>query len=479
MSEGPGSSNFAFTSPSDPSSDDTTAGFHYAYSCTGASLAGATYAGSGTATSVNCVFGDGPSSPTVRARVIDKDGGFTEYAAAVTVNNVAPTATFGAVTPIFEGSMSAISLSSAFDPSGPDTSAGFHYAFSCTNGDLSGATYANTAGNGSSTMCFFDDGPSAHTVKARIIDKDGGFSEYTASVDVNNVAPVATFSDNGPINEGSSATITFSSPSDPSTADTNAGFHYTFACDGLDGSLAATYAAAGAPVSTTCAFDDGPASPVVKGRIFDKDNGFSGYSTTVTVNNVAPTATFGNNGPVNEGSNINLSLTSQFDPSLADTTAGFEYRFSCNDGTTWSPWSGTNTGTCPTTDNGTVKVKGQIRDKDLGTSTYSADVTVNNVAPTATFGNTGPVNEGSSFDLSLISPFDPSLADTTAGFEYAFDCGSGYGAFSATSSATCPTTDNGVRSVKGKIRDKDGGVTEYTASVTVNNVAPTIAISGA
>ena len=52
------------------------------------------------------------------------------------------------------------------------------------------------------------------------------------------------------------ATITFSSPSDPSTADTNAGFHYTFACDGLDGSLAATYVAAGAPVSTTCPFID-------------------------------------------------------------------------------------------------------------------------------------------------------------------------------------------------------------------------------
>src|SRR5207253_1320564 len=36
------------------------------------------------------------------------------------------------------------------------------------------------------------------------------------------------------------------------------------------------------------------------------------------------------------------------------------------------------------------------------------------------------------------------------------------------------TTDNGVRSVKGKIMDKDGGVSEYTGSVTVNDVNPVV-----
>ena len=45
-------------------------------------------------------------------------------------------------------------------------------------------------------------------------------------------------------------------------------------------------------------------------------------------------------------------------------------------------------------------------------------------------------------------------------------------AFSATSTASCPTTDNGSRTVKGKIHDKDGGVNDYTATVTINNVAP-------
>src|SRR5205085_973169 len=120
----------------------------------------------------------------------------------------------------------------------------------------------------------------------------------------------------------------------------------------------------------------------------------------------------------------------------------------------------------------TVTVK--VTDKDGGFNSASFNVNVANVAPSATFSNDGPVSEGSDFHLFLSSPSDPSGADTSAGFQYAFDCGSGYGAFSATASATCSTTDNGVRSVKGKIKDKDGGVSEYTASVTVNNVNPVV-----
>src|SRR5204863_3110294 len=126
-----------------------------------------------------------------------------------------------------------------------------------------------------------------------------------------------------------------------------------------------------------------------------------------------------------------------------------------------------------TTDNGVRSVKGKVKDKDGGVNEYTASATVNNVAPTATFSNDGPADEGSSFHLTLSGASDASSADAAAGFQYAFDCGggSGYGAFGASNSATCATTDDGVRSVKGKIKDKDGGTTEYTGSVTVRNVA--------
>ena len=84
------------------------------------------------------------------------------------------------------------------------------------------------------------------------------------------------------------------------------------------------------------------------------------------------------------------------------------------------------------------------------------------------------VNEGDSFELSLSSPTDPGSNDTHT---YQFDCGDGggYSAASATASRSCPTTDNGSRSVSLKILDDDGGFAEYPGTVTVVNVDPAVA----
>jgi hypothetical protein len=143
--------------------------------------------------------------------------------------------------------------------------------------------------------------------------------------------------------------------------------------------------------------------------------------------NVAPTATFNAPTEVNEGNDINLSLTSPYDPSNADTLAGFEYAFDCGDGGGYGAWSSTNTAICPTDDNGTRTVEGKIRDKDGGETEYTAAVTIHNVPPTATFNAPTYVIAGDDFELSLTDPFDPSPVDTAAGFTYEFDCGDGAG----------------------------------------------------
>jgi hypothetical protein len=125
-------------------------------------------------------------------------------------------------------------------------------------------------------------------VTGRIFDKDDGYTEYSTTVHVPNVAPSADISNSGPMDEGGSATVSLTNPVDPSSDDTTAGFHYAFSCDGS--ALPDTYADAGTSNSTTCTFDDN-GSYLVTGRIFDKDDGYSEYTTTVQVGNVAPTIT--------------------------------------------------------------------------------------------------------------------------------------------------------------------------------------------
>ena len=111
----------------------------------------------------------------------------------------------------------------------------------------------------------------------------------------------------------------------------------------------------------------------------------------------------------------------------------------------------------------TVRVS--VSDGELSTiDTATVDVT--NVDPTATFNSPASVFAGFPIALSLTNATDAAPADRP-GLTYAFDCGSGYGAFSASSTASCPTDDVGTRSVGGMVRDDDGGETEYRATVAV------------
>ena len=307
------------------------------------------------------------------------------------------------------------------------------------------------------------------TVTLKVTDDETAEATSNATITIANVAPTATgVTAPGSVNEGSNIVFSVTGVTDPSTADVAAGFQYAFSCDG------STPSSFSSTNSKTCGTtDDG--TMTVKAAVKDKDGGVSAVvSQSVTVNNVAPTATFNAPSPVNEGSAISLSLTSPVDPSSADVAAGFEYAFDCGSG--YGSYAATNTASCPTNDNGSRTVKGKIRDKDGGETEYDAPVIINNVASTAYFSAPSSVSEGSNIVLSLANPIDPSSVDATAGFQYAFDCGdgNGYGAYGTATSRTCPTTDNGPRTVRGKIKDKDNGETPYTASVTVNNVAPII-----
>ncbi len=239
--------------------------------------------------------------------------------------------------------------------------------------------------------------------------------------------------------------------------------------------------------------DDGPFPLSVTVVARDSEGAEGQGAFTMTVDNVAPRATlneFGQNA-WREGEPRwfyqSYSNSSPLDPSHADRAAGFQVAYDCGEGyDAWRAgvWQGYWIGNSvagynesgrvcgAAQDSGTREVSAKIKDKDGGVGERTETVTIENVAPTATFNAPGSVDEGGNFAISLTDPQDPSPIDRES-LRYAFDCGSGYGTPSSTNTASC-TSVGGSRTVKGKIIDKDGGETEYTREVTVNNIAPRI-----
>jgi hypothetical protein len=228
-------------------------------------------------------------------------------------------------------------------------------------------------------------------VRARIIDKDGGSTEYTTTVVVNNVAPTAILGNNGPVNEGSPATITFSGQSDPSSTDTAAGFHYAYDCSG-GSTTTATYSSGSITSATSsCTYNDGPADKTVAAWIFDKDGASTRYTTSVHVNNVPPTVTAPANQAADEGTSKSFTLGTFSDPGY-DSPWAVDVNW--GDSTTHATFNVTSAGAASSlaitaqshtyADNGTYTVTVKVTDKDGGTDSKTFTVTVANGNPTVT-----------------------------------------------------------------------------------------------
>jgi Cadherin-like domain len=349
----------------DPSSADTTAGFTYAWSVT---KNGSAYA-SGTSSTFSFTPDDN-GSYVVSLSATDKDGATgNAIDATISVTNVAPTGTFVSPTAdLNEGSSFNLAITGASDPSTADTAAGFQYAFDC------GAGYGSFGTSNSVTCNTATDGPATLSVAAKVEDKDGGVTEYTGSVTVDNVAPTGTF--NAPsahVNEGSSFNLSITGVTDPSTADTNAGFQYAFDCG--DGNGYSTFSSTS---SASCPTVDGPATLNVGGKVEDKDGGVSTYTGTVTVDNVAPivgTLTLGGATGTACGSGNNVTLDFGFtDPGVNDNLWAVDINW--GDGDTHTTYNTATQGAQPQQSHsysvGSFTITVSVTDKDGGTGSNSS-----------------------------------------------------------------------------------------------------------
>ncbi len=132
-------------------------------------------------------------------------------------------------------------------------------------------------------------------------------------------------------------------------------------------------------------------------------------------------------------------------------------------------------------DDGEYVVTLGIRDDDMAIGTEVIIVrtlSVSNVAPSAAaiILPSAEIYEGDLFEIRLDDPSDAN-ADLLAGFTYSFDL-NGDGVFEivdvSSESQTVSFATSGSRTLRARIRDKDGGSREYQWNVNIQNVAPVV-----
>ncbi|MCA9995923.1 MAG: hypothetical protein KDE56_09270, partial [Anaerolineales bacterium] len=368
----------------------------------------------------------------------------------MTVNNVAPT--ISSVTndgPVDEGSSVTISVTASDVANKADP---LRYEFDCDNdGDYEVGPQAS-----SSTSCTLS---SSGSVNVRVTDGDGGEATDATTVSVNNLDPVInSVSNDGPINEGNSVTVSV----DASDVDT---LSYEFDCDN-DGDYEVGPQASS---STDCTVGNNGTAQI-NVRVTDGDGGEATDSTSVTVTNANPTInSVSNNGPIDEGNNATITID-------ASDVDALSYEFDCDDDNNYEvgPQASSSTSCffsdqtgggadgaplAPATLSGRVNVR--VTDGDGGEATDYTFVTVNNADPTiSSVSNGGPVDEFGSVTIS-VSASDPAGAADTLSYE--FDC-DGDGSYEigpqAENVQECAVGDDGPPlQANVRVSDEDGGET--------------------
>lgn len=255
------------------------------------------------------------------------------------------------------------------------------------------------------------DGPATRTVAVRISGYTGNTSVATALLTVVNIPPTATLSPVTVLEGSTNATIAFTNATDPSPADA-AALRYSFDFDN-DGTFDVIDSASPTALIPASIVADGPASFVVKGRVSDKDGGYTEYTATVTVTNIAPTliSPAAANAHVVLGTGYTLSLAAQ-DPG-ADTISSWTVNW--GDGRTSHASSPTAVLNHDYDAVGTFAVTVTADDEDGTGYTLNRSVDVTSDPPTVSVTGGTFTPDAATFQFTLVYDDDLGIRPETLG----------------------------------------------------------------
>ncbi|MDZ4784068.1 MAG: PKD domain-containing protein [Planctomycetia bacterium] len=474
---------------------------------------------------------------TVTVTITDDDGGTDTETFTITVNNVAPTLTVVTDRTTDEGTQVSITNIGAFTDPGYDTPpAGgavnetFTFTIDWGDGTTDSAGTATiddvggvgdlTDGSFEGSHTYADDG--TYTVTVTITDDDGGTDTETFTITVNNVAPTLTVS-NRTTDEGTQATFTnigsftdpgFNNPSNPIPGgETSETFTYTIDWgDGTAGSAgSATIDDVGGAGDTTDGSFDGSHTYADNGMytvtvtVFDDDGGQHQRTFTITVANVDPTLTVVGNQVGTEDTPISITNIGTFtdpgfdnpsNPLPGEQTETFTFEIDWGDGSMDSAGSatidtpggigvltaGSFDGSHTYTTGGNFTVTVTVFDDDGGFHTQTFEINVAGIPPVLNVIGNQSTNEGTQIALNPVGNYtnvDPNATHTAT-----IDWGDGTttpgtiaeGGGAGTISGSHTYADNGIYTVTVTVFDDDNDSDSGQFTITVANVAPTLAV---
>jgi hypothetical protein len=352
---------------------------------------------------------------------------------------------------------------------------------------INGQTMSGDNGGASATLTLtwsqlqalgIDDGPGSFPVGVHVDDGQGHVVDSTpAELTLTNTTPTASFANGGAVPEGSTGTVSFSSPLDPSNTDTAAGFTYSYDFDS-DGNFEIVDSLSATATVPASFLADGPGSRTVTGRIKDKDGGSTDYTTTIPITNAAPIIT-SLNGPFTIDENGWVTVTGSFSDEgpLDSHTVVINWGDGEDSTTITVPASGPRTFSAAhryldnppphPSSGGSYAIGVTVTDDDADSASASTTATVNNLAPTAsgiaaTGGITVDDHGVRGFPVTFtLTASDPSPADQAADFTFNIDW-DGNGSWDQTVTGPSGTTVNrtfsdftGLVSIKVLAIDRD------------------------
>ncbi len=438
---------------------------------------------SGAVTHVFADDEDGPVNATPRNVTVsasDGDGGVTQQGQVVTVQNVGPSIALGGSGAAIAGQTYTLALGAVTDP-GTDTPTSYLIDW----GDGS-AVQTVAAGSASATHSYASAG--SFTIAVSVVDEDGTFAAGSTAVAV--TQPSATLSleagPNASLAEGSTFTrsINFSDGED------NGAPGWTYSIDYGDGTIT-TGTTLVQSLDLSHVYADGNAAHTVTVLLTDEAGESASDSFTVTVDNVAPTAAVTGADSVDEGQPYTLSVAAVVDPG-ADTRSSYSIAWGDGSTETFTPaqWAAAAGSFSHTYADGAdaASIVVSATDEDGTFVLGSKNVSVNNVAPGLVISGATSTLEGAVYTLAIAGT--DVAADVLS---YSIDWGDGSAVQTLTAAQLAALSGNVThtfaddedgpvnatpRTITVTANDGDGGITSQTQGVTVNNVAPTMAVSG-